>query len=973
MTLKINTNISALNAHRSMIQNDNLLGSSLERLSTGLRINKAADDSSGMAIADSLKAQSLGIGQAIRNANDGISMVQTADGALQESINIINTIKTKAIQAATDGQTTATRRAIQNDIDKLLEELDAIAKTTSFNGQKLLSGAFTNKSIQVGAFANETANISVGSTEANKIGHISQAQLSLASDNGGEVQLTITSSITGEQLTLNTIDVQYNNSRENSIGALEDEINRYTSITGISSVAVVETTTTSAIQEGTTGSDFTINGVTIGAIPVEANDYSGSLVNAVNEKSSETGVEAFLTIDGKLTLRSIDGRAIKVEGGVSGVFGSTAGQMSTIGYLELTQSGVSQFQIEGIGAGAVGGDININGDMETVEDSVVAAGSTINVGSELAAGTIIGGDALVESSISTTSLDYELMAGSTLYPSAEIAKGTVIGGSITVSGDTVASASTGTTALEQDMLVATGTTLAQYSTLGKGTIVTTQFTSSASGSVVTYNVGDVLASSVELSRDITLAADMTLAYSSTTSDNTKIKAGSVLTNGSAMGAKFDIGVTYSTATSGAQTITSNVALSNSLYFESSSGAGTTTWGTSSGTAVIKAGSLLSNGTVINLDTAGGTWTGPTLVTSAGVLEQNDTFSAGLSITLSGDQVLSEDLIGQGAGSFLDTAGSAVVLNSGSLITANSISSIAVAAGGSAYTATLSTATLADDTSLESGSELSAGSKLIAGSTLGHNTYIMGGALNATATDLDTYKRTDLTSGSTLKSGSILGEGSTVGGTVILAANETLDSDMSVTAGTILAADTYLKAGTTITQDMTLNTAAGAAGSTVQLKAGDVLTSDLYVEADTTLSEDMMLIEASIIAAGSSLAVNTANSGTVGLGETETYNLSDVSVLDSEGAQRAISIADSALQGIDETRATLGSVQNQLASTISNLSVTRTNIQASESTIRDVDFAEESMIFSKMQLLGQTSSYALAQANASAQNIMSLLQ
>ena len=105
MALRINTNIAAMNAHKYMVKNDTDLSGSLEKLSSGLRINKAADDASGMAIADSLKSQALGLGQAIRNANDGISIVQTADGALQESINIVNTIKTKAIQAAQDGQT----------------------------------------------------------------------------------------------------------------------------------------------------------------------------------------------------------------------------------------------------------------------------------------------------------------------------------------------------------------------------------------------------------------------------------------------------------------------------------------------------------------------------------------------------------------------------------------------------------------------------------------------------------------------------------------------------------------------------------------------------------------------------------------------------------------------------------------------------------------------------------------------------
>jgi flagellin len=191
MALRINTNVAALNAHKNMIKNDNSLAGSLEKLSSGLRINKAADDASGMAIADSLKSQALGLGQAMRNANDGISMVQTADGALEESINIVNTIKTKAIQAAQDGQTTDSRKAIQADINKLMEELDMIAKTTSFNGQKLLSGQFTDKKFQIGAFSGETVGISIGSTEAGKVGHLTTGLLKTDSTVGGEVRLSI--------------------------------------------------------------------------------------------------------------------------------------------------------------------------------------------------------------------------------------------------------------------------------------------------------------------------------------------------------------------------------------------------------------------------------------------------------------------------------------------------------------------------------------------------------------------------------------------------------------------------------------------------------------------------------------------------------------------------------------------------------------------------------------------------------------
>lgn len=964
MTLKINTNIAALNAHRSMIKNDSMLGDSLERLSTGLRINKAADDSSGMAIADSLKAQSLGIGQAIRNANDGISMVQVADGALQESINIINTIKTKAIQAATDGQTTSTRRAIQNDIDKLLEELDAIAKNTSYNGQKLLSGAFTNKQIQIGAFANEISSISIGSTEANKIGHISQADLRLSSDSGGEVQLTITSAITGEQLTLNTIDIQFDNTRENSMGAMGDEVNRYSSITGISANAVVETVSTTSIQEGVTGANFAINGVVIGAIPVEANDYSGSLFNAINEKSSETGVEAFLTIDGKLTLRSLDARAIKVTGSVSDVFGSTSNQMSTIGYLKLTQSGVSQFQINGIGAGATGGDIDIKSDLETVSDSILAAGSTVAAGSLMAAGTIIGGDALVESTVSSTQLDYQLKAGSTLNSHTEIAKGTVIGGSVIVAGNTFASSNTGVTTLEQDMIAAAGSTLKKFTTLGKGTVITTQFTSTATGAVVNYDIGDVLASSVVLSRDVTLGSNMVLKYDSTATENTKIKADSTFTNGSQIGAKLEIGMTYNTA--GTSTLSSGTTVTPIFTLDDVAS-------TATGAAfTIVAGSLLKSGTELILVSNGGstTWQGPTLETTSGTIEYGDTIVEDQAYTLSGDQIISEDFT-----TGVSTAGTGTTIASGSTLTTGfNIASGSAVAGAVGVTADLSVATMAEDVTLEAGSELAAGSKMIAGSELGNQTYVMGGSLNALATDLSTYKLTNLKAGSKLEANSILAEGSTIGGSLTVKEDETLDSDMSVTAGTILKLGTLLKAGTVIGQDMILNTnSLGNNATEIDISAGAVLTSDLFVDDDTTLSEDMLLTANSVIKSDSILGVNTANAGTVGLSETETYNLSTLSVLDSESAQRAISIADSALGGVDEIRASLGSVQNQLASTISNLSVTKTNIQASESTIRDVDFAEESMIFSKMQLLSQTSSYALAQANASAQNVMNLLQ
>ncbi|MCI5539008.1 MAG: flagellin B, partial [Campylobacter lanienae] len=123
MSFRINTNIAAMNAHANSQITDRALSSSLGRLSSGLRIQTAADDASGLVIADSLKSQANSLGQAIANGNDAIGIVQTADKAMDEQIKILDTIKTKAIQAAQDGQNSDSRRALQNDISRLLEEL----------------------------------------------------------------------------------------------------------------------------------------------------------------------------------------------------------------------------------------------------------------------------------------------------------------------------------------------------------------------------------------------------------------------------------------------------------------------------------------------------------------------------------------------------------------------------------------------------------------------------------------------------------------------------------------------------------------------------------------------------------------------------------------------------------------------------------------------------------------------------------
>ena len=164
------SDLNALNTHANAVGNNRNLSLSLGKLSSGLRIQTAADDASGLSIADSLRSQASALGQAIANGNDAIGIIQVADKAMDEQLKILDTIKVKATQSAQDGQTTQSRQALQADIVRLMEELDNIGNTTSFNGQQLLNGTFSNKEFQIGAYSNQTVKASIGATTSDKIG-----------------------------------------------------------------------------------------------------------------------------------------------------------------------------------------------------------------------------------------------------------------------------------------------------------------------------------------------------------------------------------------------------------------------------------------------------------------------------------------------------------------------------------------------------------------------------------------------------------------------------------------------------------------------------------------------------------------------------------------------------------------------------------------------------------------------------------
>ncbi|EIL6658796.1 flagellin A [Campylobacter coli] len=351
MGFRINTNVAALNAKANADLNSKSLDASLSRLSSGLRINSAADDASGMAIADSLRSQANTLGQAINNGNDALGILQTADKAMDEQLKILDTIKTKATQAAQDGQSLKTRTMLQADINRLMEELDNIANTTSFNGKQLLSGNFINQEFQIGASSNQTVKATIGATQSSKIG-LTRFETGGRISTSGEVQFTLKN--------YNGIDdfqfqkVVISTSVGTGLGALADEINKNADKTGVRATFTVETRGMAAVRAGATSDDFAINGVKIGKVDYKDGDANGALVSAINSVKDTTGVEASIDANGQLLLTSREGRGIKIDGNIGGGAFINADMKENYGRLSLVKNDGKDILISGSNLSSAG-------------------------------------------------------------------------------------------------------------------------------------------------------------------------------------------------------------------------------------------------------------------------------------------------------------------------------------------------------------------------------------------------------------------------------------------------------------------------------------------------------------------------------------------------------------------------------------------------------------------------------------------
>ncbi len=294
MAMTINTNVASINAQRNLSLSGSSLSTSMQRLSSGLRVNSAKDDAAGLAISERMKAQSGGLTVAARNANDGISLAQTAEGALGKVGDMLQRVRELAVQSSNATNSTSDREALQAEVTQLVSEIDRVAKTTTFNGQKILDGSFAGAMFQVGANAGD--NITVGGITNASAG-------SLSSVNYNKLELTLNPTDFDEPM-LNQADLD--KAADETQAALDADDGSVPATTA--SLTAARDAAAAAKAAGplsiTVGSGTKIE---LDSMPAASSkeERMGQLAAAINAKTADTGVTAFLDAQaGTLSLRS---------------------------------------------------------------------------------------------------------------------------------------------------------------------------------------------------------------------------------------------------------------------------------------------------------------------------------------------------------------------------------------------------------------------------------------------------------------------------------------------------------------------------------------------------------------------------------------------------------------------------------------------------------------------------------------------
>ncbi|MBK1722646.1 flagellin N-terminal helical domain-containing protein [Thiocystis violacea] len=859
----INTNVSSLNAQRQLNNSQKMMEQTMARLSSGLRINSAKDDAAGMAISDRFTSQIKGINQASRNANDGISMAQTAEGAMGEMTNNLQRLRELAIQSANATNSASDRSALNAEAQQLIAEVGRISEQTEFNGIKLLNGSASNQKFQIGANAGQTFELSIGKMTTDKLG-------------GGQAA---TLSATGTDVAISTGDLLINGVSIGGSSASDDAystdnaaasaiakvaaINKHTDETGV--VATVNATvaagSTQKLPTAATDGTITINGVTTENIGIGTGDAEGNrkaVIEAINAVSGETGVTAVDTgrAETGINLVAADGRNIEVS------FDTLTAADTGIAAADTYEGGYNLRSVDGtaISITAGTGDIANAGVAEGVYDSNTGTVSSTNRHSDAAfVGTGDVSSGADVSGANAHTFDISLSGGDavTVVLDQNFATAAALRNGLQTAIDGAIGSGVVTVGLSDD----TGDDAIQHLTLMSNERVDISNVGAIAGGaddpLLTALEGASLGGPDSL-REGDLVINGVAIQAAKASDDTYSNTDAVSSNKAASGIAVAAAINASSAETG---VTATVQAT-----EVDGGKGTAS--TATDRAGVQ-GAVYINGEVFQM-----TLTDDAEKDRATAMSEINAISGKTGVT-------AEDT---GTGLRLTAADGRNI-------------SIVIDTNAEANTGALS------DSGLNKSIDFS-------GVEIG---------LDAGEDGIAEYDVTAMLNG------------------VANGASTVTPLDIEATGYTDLAN----RLAETTTSKVTLSSA-----GQFTVAAGENGSAEL---------EEMGF-----------------QVGTFGGTEGGQF-LKDIDISTAEGATKALEAVDNALQSINSERGNLGAVQNRLSSTISAMSITSENLSASRSRIQDADFAAETAELSRIQILQQAGTAMLSQANASTQNVLSLLR
>ncbi|MCP5335054.1 MAG: hypothetical protein H7A08_05100 [Oceanospirillaceae bacterium] len=1003
----INTNIASLNAQRNLNKSQSANQTALQRLSSGLRINSAKDDAAGLAISTRFNSQIKGLNVAVRNAGDGISLAQTAEGALGSMNDNLQRIRELAVQSANATNSDVDREALQAEVSQLVAEISRTADETDFNGRKLLDGSF-KATFQIGANAGQTLDISIAELTAGKLGASKSAGISaVGSDNGLSNGDLI---INGEAITPSRAEDDNSSYANNAASAIAKvaAINRAYDATGVKAVANTNVVAGSEMTASALTGTVTINGVTVDVQTTSSASTSrASIVEVLNAVSDQTGVTAVDTGDDAngVNLIAADGRNITIS--FSTVTAATTGLAAAdtyeTGYTLIADGDVDKVVISG-GDGTGNGDLANAGlsrgsyQVGAAQLASTSTSSTNGVGFQ--ATSLSSTDVFGFSGRSGTTNVAGLASGTSAVSgfgtSAEVISFTANGSTVTLSAvstdygaDKVAAALNSLTGVSAS--AETRAVLNLNAAVAAGVLTTSQNIAIYDTATTGTALGTLAIASGQTVAQVANTINTTFTSIVATYDSTNntinivdVAGNTLAVTGTGGATAITVAAVTKTGTSISAAITVN-STATYVYGYIKDVDVTDKNITSISVASNMTGTTTSSSTFF---TTGSTATGT--IDSLSVSVASSTYGMD-----NGDMILNGVSI-KAADTAADTASATKASDNGTIQTSlKEKSAIAIAASINQVSAETGVTATVNETRVvgSDGDTYDANvtaAKLIYGAGDSGKLYINGvdigvialaddgsGGIDTDATRQTTIDLINQKSGLTGVVAEDNGESITLvakdGRNVSVAVDNdnTNNGATSPTAtgfGALIGLDASMDGigeadiGTASATNNNVgvrgNTAEGAAYETTYGTVTLTSAKEITLSAGTSGKDELEGLGFTV--------------GTFGGGENGQF-LTEIDISTFEGAQAALTAVDNAIASVASQRANLGAVQNRMDSTVKNLAITSENLSAANSRIQDADFAAETAELSRTQVLQQAGISILAQANQGPQQVLSLLQ